>query len=264
MRKSILLFAALGLSVASCSTDNGKKSEETAEDYLPIGSGHYWTYKVKIVEDNTTGRDSVYVGNDTVISGNTFKKMKARSPQQGFYASSIHQSALRKSGSKILVTGSNSMSFTGEVPVDFAIEDFVLFDAKASENSVLDSQTGVLEQTLDGLPITIDYTAKSLGGKHLASYTASDGTVYSHVTTAQYIVNLKVSTVVQGFPIVILPTQDVLKSTTYYAEGIGVVATETTAHYELVDFSLLNIELPIPQTATQTTLEVLDTYHVEP
>lgn len=265
MKKS-LAFLALGVIAVSCSPDNDGGGGNSSENFLPSNDGNYWTYNVTGSEEGSSGRDSVYVANDTVIASETFKKMKARDPRFGFYANSVHQSAMRKSGSKILITGSNNLSFGEQLPVDLTITDFVFFDANASANAELDSKSGTMTQDLDGIPVTIDYEVRTVAGSHQDTYLASDGTTYSDVISSKFIVSLKVSANLEGipFPIVILDTQDVIKSTSYYAAGIGVVATQTTAHYELQDFSAIGIELPIPQTATSTTTEVLDTYSVTP
>ena len=78
------------------------------------------------------------------------------------------------------------------------------------------------------------------------------------------IANLKVSTVytIPGvntpITVPILNPQDVIVSTQYYAEGIGMIYAKTEINYQLNDFSQAGIELPIPQESSSTVEESLD------
>ena len=78
------------------------------------------------------------------------------------------------------------------------------------------------------------------------------------------IANLKVSTVylvpVINTPLTValLDSQDVIVSTHYYAEGIGMVYSKTDVNFQLNDFSQFGIELPIPQSGSSIIEEFLD------
>ena len=60
-----------------------------------------------------------------------------------------------------------------------------------------------------------------------------------------------------------MPAQDVVVSTQYYAENIGVVHVVTDFEYELNDLSQYPIELPIPEASAVHQEEVLVNYSVE-
>ncbi len=263
MKTTSYLLCVLAVAVSACSPDSDNDTTNPS-NYLPLTDANYWTYDVTGTAEGTSGRDSVYVANDTVINAVTYKKIKARTPRVGFYSNLMHQAALRKSGNKVLATGTNSFSFAGEVPINLSVTDFVVFDSNASENTTLDSESGTNTQTVSDIPLTLTYTISSKAGGHYSSWTATDGTLYQDVTVSKYIITLKVTAVFEGvpFPITVLDTQDVLVSTLYYASGVGVVTTNTNIQYQLQDFSALGITLPIPQSDSQSMQEVLDTFQV--
>lgn len=263
MKKNALLLCALVVALSSCSPDNSDDTP-TPSNYLPLTDASYWTYDVTGTAEGTSGRDSIYVANDTVINTLTYKKIKARTPRVGFYANLMHQAALRKTGSKVLATGTNSFSFAGEVPINLAVTDFVVFDSDASENTVLDSESGTNTQTVNNIPLTLNYTISSKAGARYPTWTDSQGTVYQDVTVSKYIISLKVTAQFEGvpFPITVLDTQDVLVSNLFYAADIGVVTANTNIQYQLQDFSALGITLPIPQNGSESMLEVLDTFQI--
>ncbi|UMY65050.1 MULTISPECIES: hypothetical protein [unclassified Flavobacterium] len=264
MKTSFSLLCAFALVFCACSPDDDSSNNNGSSVYLPLTDANYWTYDVTGSLEGTTGRDSLYVANDTIINAQTYKKMKSRSPRFGFFSGLFHQAAVRKSGSKLVATGTNNFSFAGQVPIGFTLSDFVIFDADASQNTTLDSDSGTTTQTFDNIPLTINYTITSKAGAHYPSWTASDGTVYQDVTTSTYVVSMKVTATFEGvpFPITVADTQDVLNSTLYYAAGVGVVTANTAIQYQLQDFSALGVSLPIPQSSSQSMLEVLDTFQV--
>ena len=78
--------------------------------------------------------------------------------------------------------------------------------------------------------------------------------------TTKIKLNVEITTTISGFPITALASQDVLVSTQYLADGIGVVYTNTVTSYNLN--SLVATQLGVPSTNSQTQEEFLDTYLV--
>jgi hypothetical protein len=58
--------------------------------------------------------------------------------------------------------------------------------------------------------------------------------------------------------ITILNPQNVIVSTQYYAEGVGMIYSKTDVNFELNDFSQFDVDLPIPQEGSSTIEEFLD------
>ena len=260
MKNTLFITLIAVFSLISCSPDDNSNGSDG--NYLPLNINNYWTYDV--VGESFSGRDSLFVSNDTVINAKTYKKLKTKNQPFGFFSGSLNNNGLRLEGDKILINGTTGLAFAEELPVNITLSDFIAFKSSALPNEELGSVSGVLEQDFQGFPIKIEYTLKSIAQTSLASYTSPNGSVYQDVKPIKIILNLKISSTVDfgGFPvpIAILNTQDVITSTQYFSKNIGMVYAKTQITYQLQDFSQFEIELPIPQSGNQIQQEFLDTY----
>jgi len=263
MKKSIIALLFLGLLITSCSSDDSG-SNTSGTDYLPLAPGNYWNYNV--VENGVMQRDSLFVANDTVIGGKTYKKMQTFAIPVGFFSRSLDDNAVRKVNSSLVVKGNAGLDLGGVLPIDLTLNDFIIFKENATANQQLSSISGTINQDLEGYPLVIDYTLKSTAGESIADYTSPLGIQYSNVKGVHVVLTLKISTTITfaGFdvPVVLLDTQDVVTSDQYYASYTGMVYATTTTSYALEDFSGFGINLPIPQSGSVVQQEFLDTYEV--
>jgi len=260
MKKTIYLLFALGIFTVSCSSDDDSAATTTPSenDYLPLTAGNYWVYDVPGSVES--GRDSLYVANDTVIAGSAYTKFKSRDLAFGFFTGALANNGVKKEGNKLLLTGSASVNFTEEFPINIGVTDLVIFKEDASANDALGSVTGTLQQTYDGYPLTFTYTLTTTAKEDLPNYSVGTD-VYTDVKRVETKLNLKIETTLQGFAIPILPAQDIVVSSQYYAKGIGVVHVDTTLQYTISE--LFAAQFGIPATRTETQKEILDTYSVE-
>ena len=251
----------LGLSSCSSSDDNG--SDSPTSTFFPLTSTSSWEYDVKL-DSEDIGRDVLFVSGETTINGKIYQQVKTSEIPSGFYTSTLNNNNLRKDGDKLLLTGSTGLSTGDFLPFQINITDFVIFKENASSNDQLDIVSGAVDQELEGLPLKIDYKLKSVFKESLASFTVPGKASYSNVKVIKIIANLKVSTVylvpVINTPLTValLDSQDVIVSTHYYAEGIGMVYSKTDVNFQLNDFSQFGIELPIPQSGSSIIEEFLD------
>ncbi|HLO72643.1 MAG TPA: hypothetical protein VK164_01790 [Flavobacterium sp.] len=261
MKKTALLTTLLtSILFISCSSD---ESGTGSNFETPLTIGNYWTYDVEGQAGIT--RDSLYISNDTVIGSNTYKKFKTENDiTTGFYSSALRNNGVRVSDDKLKLSGDLSLASGQTLPiaVDLTLSDFVIFNKNASNNQALNSspKTGTIQQTVSGYPLNINYSLQSYGGETLASFTSPNGDVYTDVKTTKIKLNVEITTTISGFPITALASQDVLVSTQYLADGIGVVYTNTVTSYSLN--SLVATQLGVPATNSQTQEEFLDTYLV--
>lgn len=258
MKKITLLLFGLGFFAVSCSSDdNGNTSEGESTNFLPLTDSNYWVYDVSgSIQD---GRDSLYVANDTVIGSNTYKKLKTRFLASGFFSGALGNNGVRISGDELLVSGSATIPFSEEFPVSIAISDFTIFKEGAANNTQLDNVSGTINQTYEGVPLNIDYTLTTTARENLATYSVNNQ-MYNNVKRIETKLSLAISANLQGLPIPLMSDQDVLISSQYYAEGIGVVHVDTNFQYEL---GPLGAQLPIPQSGSESQEEILADYSVE-
>jgi hypothetical protein len=265
MKKTYLLFI-LSLFIVSCSSDddNGNNNNPTppSNTFLPSDIGNYWVYDVQSTA--ISGRDSVYVANDTVINGSTFQKIRTKKQPVGFFSNALNKNAIRYADGKIYLTGAAGLDFAENLPINIAVSNFVIFDQNANENTELGSVSGTLEQEIEGFKIKFNYKLTSKAKATLATYTSGQQN-YNNVRPVEIILNLEITAGVAGFPIAfpLLKPQNVVVSTQYYAENIGVVGTTTDITYELEEIPLPDFQLPIPQSGTEHQVETLVDYNVQ-
>lgn len=265
MKKTILLMAALGLLTLSCSDDDSSDTTPsvTTSAYLPMADGNYWVYDVESSVMN--GHDSLYVANDTVIGGTTYHKLKTGALPTGFFPGALRNNGVRAADGKLLLTGTATVNFTEELPFSIAVDDFIMFDEYAAADTTLDTKTGTINQEIQGYDVDMNYVLTATALTPLASHTAG-GQTYNNVKPVEMKLNVKVviNYPFQGMvlPVTIINTQDVVISTQYYAEGVGMVHAVTDFQYNMEELPD-NVEVPLPQSAEENQEEILVDYSVE-
>jgi len=249
------------LTLSSCSSDD---YGNTYFNYFPLTSDNSWTYEV---EGQTTNFDNLYVGDEIILNNKSYQQMKTTDVPFGFYSSLLRDNGLRNEGQKLLLTGTLALDFGVDIPLDFALEDFILINNDAASNEVMSTKSGTISQDLNGTPITIDYTIKSTALETLPSFTTSKNVTYADVKKVNFVINVEVTTLqtIPGtnitIPIPILNSQDVLTATHYYAQDIGMVYANNIISYSLA-INPADFGLDIPQTSSQSQNEFLDSYTV--
>ncbi|QYJ67875.1 hypothetical protein [Flavobacterium litorale] len=266
MRNKILLFG-LSLFIVSCSSDDSSEPTASLTDFLPLTDGNNWTYDVTTnTPEGGNGTDYLYIANDTVINGTTYKKFKTENLALGFYSNSLANNGVRKSDDQLLLTGAAAINFAEELPFAIEVNDFVIFKENATNNETLGSLTGSFQEEIEGYNVVFQYGLTSVAKADLATYT-TDVATYANVKPIE--IKLSLNAVVEveflgtTIPVTIMPQQDVVVSMQYYAENIGVVHVITDLGYELADLSQYPIEIPIPESVAIQQQEVLINYTAE-
>lgn len=262
-----LTFLSISLLFISCSND-GDDDENVGSNFeIPLNNSNYWTYDVE--SEGMSTRDSLYIFGDIIFNSKTYKKFQTRDDMAtGFYSSSLRNNGIRKSDSKLLLSGNLSLVANQNLPInlDLSLDDFVIFNSNASNNQALNSNpvSGTIQETYNGFPLTIHYSLQSYGGESFATFTSPNEDSYSNVKSTKIKLNVSVTSE-QTFggitiPIIVLAAQDLIVSTIYTAEGIGVVYVNTDTSYTIN--SELAAEFEIPETDSQNQKEYLDIYVV--
>ncbi|MFM7896567.1 hypothetical protein [Flavobacterium sp.] len=232
-----------------------------------MNNNNYWTYDVD--SQGTLTRDSLYISGDVVFNSKTYKKFQTRDDMAtGFYSSSLRNNGVRKVDSRLLLSGDLSLASGQNLPInlDLSLDDFVIFNSNASNNQALNSSpvTGVIQETYNGYPLTISYSLQSYGGESFTTFTSPNGDSFPNVKSTKIKLNVSVVSeqTVGGFtiPITVLAPQDLIVSTIYTAEGIGVVYVNTDTTYSIN--STVATQFGIDPSGTQNQKEYLDIYVV--
>lgn len=259
--KNIYFLSGLLITLMSCSNDYDDNLNNQTNFELPITIGNYWVYDVD--NSGTITKDSLFISKDTIIGSKTYKKIETENNlATGFYSSSLKNNGVRKSQNKLLLSGDLSLG-NGQLPInlDLGLVDFIIFKANASNNETLSTKTGVINETINSYPVTINYTLKSIAGENIAQFTSPNTDIYSNVKITKIILNVTISTNISGINIPIITNQDVLTSLQYIADGIGVFHTNTTISYSISQ--LIADQLGVPTTSTQIQNEYLTNYFVQ-
>lgn len=261
MKKIYFAAALLFLGFTSCTTSSDNNDAEST--FIPLTATSAWVYDVA-VDTQEVGRDSLFVTGTTLINGKTYQKLSTKAVPTGFYTSSLNTNSLRKDGDRLRLTGTTALAFSEFVPVEIALSDFIIFKENASTNTQLDAVSGTIEQEIQGTPLQIDYVLTSFFQESLSSFTVPGKESYSNVKVIRLVANLTVATTyllpVLNVPVSInlLSPQDVIVSTHYYAEGVGMIYAKTNINFELNELAQGNATLPLPQQGSSTIEEALD------
>lgn len=121
---------------------------------------------------------------------------------------------------------------------DFEIEidNAVLYNTSAENETELSSQSGTFTQDIEGYPVTINYTLSSQQLQNLESYVVNTIN-YPTVTSAKIALNLTASITITQFGISqslpIVDSQEVLSIFSHYAKDIGLIQAEANISFSL-------------------------------
>lgn len=277
----ILLFLALIITM-SCSNDDDTNSDTTSDGEISNDSvsfpsiiNDYWKYDVPTINNDTNNtivtQDSLYV---TTQSASTFLLgVNNGLPANGPIIGLLSSGELTSSETTLSLDG--TLEFPAEIndliDFDIALTNFVLYDTEANSNTELASNSNTITQDFNGFPLTINYelTSTALGFDESLSL---NGTLYSNVVSSKMVLNLSVSTVVEVIPGIpftlnILDSQDILVSTNYYADAIGLVQANSNTSYQISATAITALEgfgitLPIPASGSTTINQIIVEYNV--
>lgn len=280
MKTKLILASLFAILLTSCSHNSSSSNEE--EDlsdgiptvYMPLKINNFWKYNVSSTYNGTVtpSKDSLYVSNDTLINSITNKKMKSvgqdpSGPATGFYSSIIHNNSVRIDGARLKLTGIVNLPTLISDPITINLNDFTIFKENAAAGIELSSVSGDFSRTIETYLLNFNYTFKSVSDENLASYT-TNGQIYTNIKKTKLVLNLTVTypTVIGGIAtsLTVLPAQDIIVTTQYYAKNIGVIYNDTTIQYALNPAAASSLNLPstVPVSGNLTQQESVTTYQL--
>jgi hypothetical protein len=277
--KHIVLAFITMLFIVSCSEDNNENNTNNTTgintiegNYFPSSLDNYWKYDVTST-DNTTNQnivslDSLYVINETATTAilDINDGLPANGPITGLLASGT----LTKSDTTLAVDGALELpaEITDLIDFEIALNNFVLYNIEANNNTQLASNSNSITQDFNGFPLTIAYQLSSTALGYSENLELN-GTLFSNVVSSKMTLNLSVSTTITvagiSFPLSILDAQDILVSTNYYVEDIGLVQADSNTNYQISATAITALEaagvnLPIPASGSTSVLQTLADY----
>lgn len=261
----ILFFSSL---IISCSSDDNNTSN-SSYNYYPLIINNTWTYDV-VTDDNTNPPtstvDVITVDETTTINTNDYYGMSSSAGSSGTMTQLFDQNYFRSEAGVFYTDGNFTLPLSNFGGTDIVIDlsEAKLIDESQANGTILESQSGTTAQSIGGFDLDIEYTFKTIQRETISNHTV-ETVVYDNIIKSDIILSLKVTTTVNiGVPIVVtlLDTQDVLSIKNYYADGIGLIDSNAIFTYQLEDLSALPVTIPIPETATITTIQKITAYTV--
>ena len=275
-----IVTSLLLIILTSCSNSNNNSADEVDLSdgiptvYMPLKINNFWKYDVSSTYNGNImpSKDSLYVSNDTIINSITNKKMKSASQDPvgqatGFYSSIMHNNGIRIDGARLKLTGTVNLPTLISDPITLNLNDFTIFKENATTGTELSSISGEFSRTIQTYLLNFNYSFKSISDENIPTININ-GHTYTDIKKTKLVLNLTVTypTVISNIPtnIIVLPSQDVIISTQYYAKNIGVVKNDTTINYSLNQAAASSLNLPstVPTSGNLTQQESVTTYHL--
>ena len=244
--------------------ENDIAFELESVDYFPMTVDSYWTYNNQDSGQENT-RDSLFISGAEIIEDISYYQFNALEPVSGFMTSLLSQSSLNSNDDELLLNGQfGAPPIEGFPEISIPLIDLIMYDLNESNGTLLSVISGDIEEVIEEIPIKINYEINTIQGE-----TYEDG--YGNFTNSSVLssmININLSIVAEFevlgivLEVPILQPQDVIKTTNYFADGVGMIYSDTLVEYQLEDLSILGITLPIPVEDSSSSSQILDTYFI--
>ncbi|PHR74537.1 MAG: hypothetical protein COA67_00210 [Lutibacter sp.] len=267
MRKvaySLIVFASMLFIVSSCNESEIDLETNELQEFMPMAVSNYWVYDANS-SLNGMSQDSLYISGTTNTNGFNYFDFDASAASTGLATQLYAQNLHRKSNADHLIYGSINLGdlFNDIFDFEIVLNDVVLLNETAAVGTVLATQSDTASQTLDGIPLTIDYTLQNTLNNRTSSLTVNSET-FSDIIETEITLNIKITAQVTvagvTLPITVLEPQDVLVMINSYANEVGLIKSITEISYELV--TLPGITYPFPSSGSETSIQEIIRYNV--
>jgi hypothetical protein len=235
--------------------------------YFPQNIGNHWIYDVQ--GEGFSGEDYLYVNGETTENGTIYKTFATQNTPTGFYSTLLTSGKLSTVNSITSYTGTINIGemLGGMEDLTFDLTNFVILDAEASQGNLLSSESGAIYQDLGEYALEVEYNLFSTSEGSLELFVLENGSNYNDVKISSLTLSLKVNFVITfmgiQIPYTILNTQEVISSSQYYANNIGMIFADTQIEYHLEEIPDIGIEIPVPENYQYNLQEILTTFSLE-
>lgn len=285
MKNKLLILFSLFLIITSCSSDddtvtpvvieipnNGTPQVATTGDFFPLSASNEWNFNVVNTNngDNTSTNSVDVLKVETVNTDSYTLSVNNNTVANGTLNSLLVSGEVKTTDTQLTSTGSLDLPIGIGNDLSIAFTDAKFYDTTKNINQEIYTTSGVINQTFNTIPLTIDYTLNATQLDNLDTYT-NNGVTYINVTSARINLNVSVNATVTIIVTTVLPVidpQNVLTIDAYYADGIGLIYAEAASGYTLNAntvqlLTTAGVDLGnIPTTLSLTNTQTIDTYTV--
>jgi len=259
------------VSISSCTQPDGYVINNNDNDdlntvlpvYTPFTIGSTWTYDVSTDTGTppvTTSTDIITADGNVTINTKEYTDLSMSAGSTGTMSSMLDQNNFRNENGISFMHGDFTfpLSQLGGTDIVISLDDAKIIDLNASTGTVLTTINDTTNQTVGGLDLAITYTLKTVQQETLANHTVNS-VVYNNVVVSDIIISASATTNIV-IDVTLLPIQDVYVIRNYYADGIGLIDSNATFSYELIEIP--GQTLPIPTTGSAVTTQKITTYTI--
>lgn len=266
MKLRILSIALVMISLFSCSSDDTSMNDTNNSDYFPLTTGNEWNYSNS---SQTQGEQEVTNDEKLTITSendNAYAFNSSADPlERGIITGILANGNLSKQNGQLVYNGEYvvDLSLYNLDNLTIPLTDLVVYDINASAGENLSNISNTIDQTFNiqgqTFPLVIEYSLNTQQNEILESYSVS-GTSYENVLKSSVSLTLEVNAdIIVSIPL--LEEQEVLTSSNYYAENIGLIYSENQANYNFEDFSQFGV--PNMDPISIDSSQSIDSYIVE-
>jgi len=232
--------------------------------YTPLTIGSTWTYNVSTdtgTPPATTSTDVITVDGNITINTKEYTDLSMSVGSTGTMSSMLDQNNFRNENGTSFMHGNFTfpLSQLGGTDIIISLNDAKIIDLNASTGTVLTTINDTTNQTVSGFDLAITYTLKTIQQETLVNHTVNSET-YNNVVVSDILISATATTSISGINFTLLPQQDVYTIKNYYANGIGLIDSNATFSYELIEIP--GQTLPIPTTGSAVTTQKITTYTI--
>jgi hypothetical protein len=254
------------------STGGGSQQTTVTGDFFPLAQDNEWNYNVVNTDNDTTDEtESTDVLKVESVSGDAYTlNVNNGGVANGTMNSLLTSGELTATETQLTATGSLEFPIDGVSDLSIDFTDAKFYDTAANLNSTIHNQSGTISETIQTIPLTINYNLSSTQLENLDTYTL-DGVTYTNVTKAKIELDLEVKatvTVVIPITLSIIDNQNVLEIISYFADGVGLIYAEADTQFQMNQTTISQLEAAgidltgIPTSASITNTQTIDTYTI--
>lgn len=243
LKSLAFLCVVVTLCVACSNADTNDTNDPIIGDYFPNTVDNTWTYTVSNSSDThpeLAFQDATDFLRVQSVNGNSFTlNVNNGAPAYGTMNGMLASGTLTKDEATLLYSGAFQLpeALSGLIDQTIAVDGVLLYDLNASNASTISELTGSNEATLDlngsPVPLFLNYTITSQHLNYQNTMTVN-GVAYTNVVNTQLMLSISMYTTLPILGnITIIGDQNVMVIDNYFAEAVGLIASETTQNYQV-------------------------------
>lgn len=226
---SLLFLSTL---IIACADDDSSTVENNS-NYFPLVVGNSWDYQNSIESDENTqtGSETLTISESLESNPERFSFEQSNVELPGTTTSVISAGEVYKEdGQNIIFDSEYELDTGGILDLSLPIENVTIYNSNTNEGDEFYTENGEIEETVNGLPVTISYELISTNGGFMPSMNV-EGETYEDIYISELTFDMSIS-VFFVFNVTVLQDQNVTTVTNYFAKDVGLI--KSTVDTELI------------------------------